>query len=210
MLLWCFTPPFDTFLVFFKYSLMQSSDFGWFEWVSLLIRMVWSYIDRIFPPSSTCPIKPLLMQVIDSLPTDAPQTLHCIIAAIDGTYPIATIQAYFSDFVTFVTFCELNNQSALLTNAVITADFIHHISASRKSSPSIRGAVAISDVHLLNRLSDPTKDSAVRIAMKRMHCTLRRSTNQTYDYWKDMITLFLANLGHSIRGLRDAAVLQIA
>ena len=94
---------------------------------------------------------------------------------------------------------------------MITAEFIRHISASGKSSASIRlAAVAISAVHLLNRFTDPTKDPEVRIAMKRMHRTLGRSANQAYGIRQDMVNLLLANVGDSIRGLRDATVLQLA
>ena len=105
----------------------------------------------------------------------------------------------------------IHNQSALPANAVITADFIRHISASGRSSASIRRAVvAISAVHLLNRFTDPTKDPEVRIAMKRMHRTLGRSASQAYGIRQEMLNVLLANVGDSIRGLRDAALLQLA
>ena len=56
------------------------------------------------------------------------------------------------------------------TNAVMTADFISHISSSGRLSASIRRAVvAISAIHLFNQFTDPTKDPEVRSAMKDMH-----------------------------------------
>ena len=70
--------------------------------------------------------------------------------------------------------------------------------------------MAISAIHLLNRLDDPTKDPEVYIAMKRMHRTLGRSANQAYGIRQDMLNLLLVNVGDSIRGLRDAALLQLA
>jgi site-specific recombinase XerD len=173
--------------------------------------MVWFNVDLIFPPPSTSLFKPLLMQSTDSLSTDPLQMLHGTIARIEGAYAPATIRAYFADFAAFITFCDLNNQSALPANAVITAEFIRHISASGRSSASIRRAVvAISAVHLLNRFTDPTKDPEVRIAMKRMHRTLGRSANQAYGIRHDLLNLLLANVGDSIRGLRDGALLQLA
>jgi site-specific recombinase XerD len=151
------------------------------------------------------------MQATDSLPIDSLQMLHSTINRIEGAYAPATIRAYFADFAAFITFCDLNNQPALPANAVITADFIRHISASGRSSASIRRAVVgISAVHLLNRYTDPTKDPEVRIAMKRMHRTLGRSANQAYGIRHDLLNLLLANVGGSIRGLRDAALLQLA
>ena len=94
---------------------------------------------------------------------------------------------------------------------MITAEFIRHISTTGISSASIRRAVAaISAVHLLNRLTDPTKDPKLRIAMKRMHRTLERSANQAYGIRHDLMNLLLANVGDSIRVLLDAALLQLA
>jgi site-specific recombinase XerD len=151
------------------------------------------------------------MQATDYLPANPLKMLHCTIARVEGAYAPATLRAYFADFVAFITFCDLNNQSALPANAVSTADFIRHISASGRSSASIRRAVvAISAVHLFNRFTDPTKDPEVRIAMKRMHRTLGRSANQAYGIRQDMVNLILANVGNSVRGLRDAALLQLA
>ncbi len=151
------------------------------------------------------------MQATDSLSTDPLQMLHGTIARIEGAYAPATIRAYFADFAAFIAFCDLKNQSALPANAVITADFIRHISASGRSSASIRRAVvAISAIHLFNRLTDPTKDPEVRIAMKCMHRTLGRSANQAYGIRQGMLNVLLANVGDSIRGLRDAVLLQLA
>jgi site-specific recombinase XerD len=172
--------------------------------------MVWFCIDPFFPPS-ICLITPLTMQATDSLPADPLQMLRSTIARIEGAYAPATIRAYFADFAAFIAFCDLNNQSALPANAAMTADFIRHISVSRRSSASIRRAVvAISAIHLFNRFTDPTKDPEVRIAMKRMHRTLGRSANQAYGIRQEMLHVLLANVGDSIRGLRDAALLQLA
>jgi site-specific recombinase XerD len=137
--------------------------------------------------------------------------LLCTIARIEGAYAPATIRAYFADFAAFIAFCDLNNQSALPANAVITAEFSRHISASGRLSASIqRAVVAISAVHLLNRFTDPTKDPEASIAMKRMHRTLGRSANQAYGFRQDLLNLLLANVGGCIRVLRDGTLLQLA
>jgi hypothetical protein len=93
----------------------------------------------------------------------------------------------------------------------MTANFIRHITSLGRSSASIRRAVvAISFIHLLNRFNDPTNDPEERIAMKRIHPTLGRAINQAYGIQQDVLSLPLANLGDSIRVLRDAALLQPA
>jgi site-specific recombinase XerD len=109
------------------------------------------------------------------------------------------------------TFCDLKNQSALPANAAMTADFIHYISSSCRSSASIRRAVVgISAIHLLNRFTDPTKDPEVSIAMKRIHLTIERPAMQVYGFQQDMLNMLLANVGDSIGVLRDKALLQLA
>ncbi len=160
---------------------MQSATFSFFEWVSLPIGMVWFCIDPIFAPLFTSFFKQLFMQATDSFPIYSLQMPQSTIPRIEGAYAPATIRAYFADFAAFITFCDLYNQFALPANTGITSDFIRHISTSGGSSTSVRRAmVAISAVHLLHRLADPTKDPEVRIAMKRMHRTLGGSANQAY------------------------------
>jgi site-specific recombinase XerC len=45
--------------------------------------------------------------------------------------------------------------------------------------------------------------------MKRMHRALGRASNQPYGIRQDMLNLLLANVDDYIRGLRDAALLQL-
>jgi hypothetical protein len=136
------------------------------------------------------------MQATDSFPSDALILLHSSIARIEGAYAPATIRTYFADFAAFITFCDLNNQPALPANAVIAAEFIRHISTFGRLSARIRRAVvAISAVHLLNRLADPTKGPEVHIAMRRMHRTLGRSANQAYGIRQDMVTTYFGECG---------------
>jgi hypothetical protein len=71
--------------------------------------MIWFCINPIFPLSSTSLFNPLVMQAIDSFPTDTLILLHSTIARINGAYAPVTIRAYFADFAAFITFCDLNN-----------------------------------------------------------------------------------------------------
>lgn len=74
-----------------------------------------------------------------------------------------------------------------------------------------RTVVGISAIHLFNRMTDPTKDPDVRIAMKRMYRNLGRLTKQAYGIRQENLNLLLlAAAGDSLRGLRDAALLQLA
>jgi hypothetical protein len=89
--------------------------------------MVWFCIDPIFLPPFIRLIKPLLMQASDYLPTDSYQILHCTNFRMERACARAIIRAYFADFAAFITFCDLNNQSALPANTAINAIFSCHI-----------------------------------------------------------------------------------
>jgi site-specific recombinase XerD len=92
----------------------------------------------------------------------------------------------------------------------MVCSYIAHISIPGRSSASVRRAVVgISAIHLFNRMTDPTKDPEVRIAMKRMYRNLGRPAIQAYGIRQDTLNLLLAAVGDSIQGLRDAALLQL-
>jgi len=137
--------------------------------------------------------------------------LHDTITRIEGAYSPATIRAYFADFAAFIAFCELHNQVALPADPLMVCSYIAHISTPGRSSAGVRRAVVgISAIHLFNRMTDPTKDPEVRIVMKRMYRNLGRAAKQAYGIRQETLNLLLAAVGDSIRGLRDAALLQLA
>ncbi|CAM3841657.1 tyrosine-type recombinase/integrase [Polynucleobacter antarcticus] len=139
------------------------------------------------------------------------EILHDTIIRIDGAYAPATIRAYVADFKAFIVFCESRNEPALPASSLSVAAFIVFMSATGRSSASIRRAiVGISALHLLNRLPDPSKEPEVRLAMKRMHRSIGRSSNQAFGIRQEMLTRMLGSLDGSLRGLRDAVLIQLA
>ena len=122
--------------------------------------------------------------------------LHSIIARLEGAYSPGTIRAYFANFAAFIAFCELHNQAALLANPLMGCSYIAHISTPGRSSASVRhNVVRISGIHFINRMTDPTKDSYVRISMKRMYHNLGRLTKQAYGIRQQILNLLLAAVG---------------
>lgn len=138
------------------------------------------------------------MYFSDSLPTDSPALLYSTIARLEGAYSPGTIRAYFVDFSAFIAFCELRNQATLPANPLMVCSYIAHISAPGKSSTSVRRTVvAISAIHLFNRMTNPTKDSDVRIAMRRMYRNPDRVTKQAYSIRQETLNLLLTKVeGH--------------
>ena len=98
---------------------------------------------------------------------------------IDGAYAPASIRAYKADFNELIHFCDEEEEEALPTHPQTIANFIVKMSNGKRSSASIRRAVAgIATIHKLNRHQDPTKDPDVVLEMRRMHRKLGRSSNQ--------------------------------
>lgn len=151
------------------------------------------------------------MHLADSVPIDPMVLLHSTIARLEGAYSPGTIRAYFADFAAFIAFCKLHNRPSLPADPVMICSYITHISTPGRSSASVRRTVVgISAIHLFNRMTDPTKDPDVRIAMKRVYRNLGRITKQAYGIRQETLNLLLAATGDSLRGLRDTALLRLA
>ena len=130
---------------------------------------------------------------------------------IDGAYAPASIRAYKADFNDLINFCDEEEEDALPTHPQTIANFIVKMSNGKRSSASIRRAVAgIATIHKLNRYPDPTKDPDVTIEMRRMHRKLGRSSSQAGSINADTLDKLLLATDDSIRGIRDRALLLVA
>ena len=133
------------------------------------------------------------------------------LARIDGAYAPASIRAYKADFNELINFCNEEEEDALPTHPQTIANFIVKMSNGKRSSASIRRAVAgIATIHKLNRYSDPTKDPDVVLEMRRMHRKLGRSCSQAGSINADTLDKLLLATDDSIRGIRDRALLLVA
>ncbi len=130
---------------------------------------------------------------------------------IDGAYAPASIRAYKADFNELINFCDEEEEDALPTHPQTIANFIVKMSNGKRSSASIRRAVAgIATIHKLNRHPDPTKDPDVVLEMRRMHRKLGRSCSQAGSINADTLDKLLLATDDSIRGIRDRALLLVA
>ena len=139
------------------------------------------------------------------------ELLAATIDRIQGAFAPSTIRAYRSDFAEFIGFCEKRGVDVFPSSPLTLADFIAHVSDKDRSSASIRRAIAgISTIYRLNRMSDPSKDPEVVIAMKRMHRKLGRAANQAQGITSQLLDKLLAAADASARGIRNRALLLIA
>jgi site-specific recombinase XerD len=140
------------------------------------------------------------------------QILHTTIDKIQGAYAPATIRAYKSNFINFISFCEEIRRPSLPADPEDVAQYVYTLSCSHFKSASIRLAVAaISTIHKLNKLSDPTQSPEVKIELRRMHRKLGRASGQAHGVTIHTLKHMLdaANTDH-LRDIRDRALLQLA
>ena len=141
----------------------------------------------------------------------ANQLLQETIIKIEGAYAPSTIRAYRADFRDFIHFCHERNGNALPTEPHLVVQYICKLTASGRSSASIRRALCgLSAIHKLNRFDDPTKDPDVALEMRRMHRKLGRSSSQAGSINADTLDKLLLATDDSIRGIRDRALLLVA
>ncbi len=139
------------------------------------------------------------------------QILAQTIQLIEGAYAHATIRAYRVDFLDFIEFCDIKHIPALPASGEAVSGFIDSLKERGKKSASIRRAVAgIASIHQINGFADPTKTVECKLAMRRMHRQIGRNSRQAQGLNADLLESLLATTDHSLRGLRDHALMLTA
>ena len=130
---------------------------------------------------------------------------------IEGAYAPSTIRAYKANFERFIQFCEKCDVSALPAEPNNVARYISTLTSCGLKSSSIRIMVAaISSIHKLNSLDDPTQNPIVKIELRRMHRTLGRFSQQAFGITTPILEKMLKATTNNLRGLRDRALLLLA
>lgn len=108
-------------------------------------------------------------------------------------------------------FCEDINVTSLPAEPYVIARYISKLTISNLKSSSIRIAVAaISCIHKLNLLEDPTLHPIVKIELRRMHRALGRYSQQAFGITAPILEKMLEASSSNLRGIRDRALLQLA
>ena len=130
---------------------------------------------------------------------------------IDGAYAPSTIRAYKTSFERFIQFCDEADINPLPAEPQNVARYIFMLTTGELKSSSIRIIVAaISSIHKLNLLNDPTQHPAVKIEMRRMHRTLGRYSQQAFGITAPILEKMLGATASNLRGIRDRALLLLA
>ena len=139
------------------------------------------------------------------------ELLNETLISIDGAYAPSTIRAYKASFERFILFCESCEVSPLPAEPQEVARYISTLTASGLKSSSIRIIVAaISSIHKLSLLNDPTQHPIVKIELRRMHRTLGRFSQQAFGITTPILEKMLNATAENLRGVRDRALLLLA
>ncbi len=133
-----------------------------------------------------------------------------LLEKLEGAYADNTIRAYRSDFEVFKKWCEQEDLSALPAVPDTVVCFIEFDMARSTSATIRRRMASISRIHKLARLSDPTTDEDVFLAMKRMHRQKGRFQKQAYPLTVEVIDKLIAVTDDTLKGYRDRALLKLA
>jgi len=107
---------------------------------------------------------------------------------IDGAYAESTIRAYRSNFMRFIAYCNSTNSCPLPAEPLTISTYIERLTDIGWRSASIRQTIAsIATIHTLNNYSNPTTDSEVKLALKRMHRKIGRFSKQANGITKEML-----------------------
>ncbi len=137
-------------------------------------------------------------------------SINLLLKKLEGAYADNTIRAYRSDFEVFANWCEKEGLSALPSVPDTVVCFIS-FDMTQSSSATIRRRMAsISRIHKLARLSDPTTDEDVFLAMKRMHRQKGRFQKQAYPLTVEVIDKLIAVTDDTLKGYRDRSLLRLA
>ena len=143
--------------------------------------------------------------------TNANEILNETVEKIDGAYAPSTIRSYRANFERFMQFCEDHDANALPADPQNVAQFISNLTVSGLKSSSVRIIVAaISSIHKLNLLNDPTQHPTVKIELRRMHRTLGRFSQQAFGITIPILEKMLDATTNNLRGVRDRALLLLA
>jgi site-specific recombinase XerD len=139
------------------------------------------------------------------------QQLMKLFAHIEGAYAPNTLRAYKADAAEFCTYCERHRKRVLPADPETIADFLMSASETGLKAATIRRKVAsISAIHRLSNLTDPTKHSEVKLALRKIHRKIGTKCRQAYPITESVLQKLLTVCGEDIRGKRNKALLMLA
>jgi site-specific recombinase XerD len=135
--------------------------------------------------------------------------IDSILAKFDGAFAQNTIRAYRSDFIQYEKWCTKNQLSPIPVDAETMVNYIDHLSQSAKSATIRRRINSLGTILQLSKNHDPTKESEVVLALKRMHRKIGRAQEQATPLTYDILIQLKNICSDDIVGLRNKLLLQL-
>lgn len=128
---------------------------------------------------------------------------------LEGAYAPATLRAYHTDVQKFTDYCELEGLQPFPANTQTVCSFIAAQGVDLRPGSVKRCLCAIRKIHQLLRLSDPTADEDVNLAMRRLRRTKLGRPRQAKGMTRAHLERCLAVQPDSPWGLRNRALLSL-
>ena len=135
--------------------------------------------------------------------------IDAILAKFDGSFAKNTMRAYRSDFIQYQAWCSHNNSDSIPATADAMAQYVDYLATIKKSATIRRRINSLGTVLKLSKHYDPTKQSEVILALKRMHRKIGRAQQQATPLTKPLLNQLLSNCDNSLRGLRNKVLLRL-
>ncbi len=137
--------------------------------------------------------------------------LNELLLHLDGAYAPNTLRAYRSDMLEFIAYCAAAGEVALPAEGPTVAKFLMHaLNHGIKTATIKRKVASISAIHRLSGYDDPTKNTEVRLAMRKIQRQLGTRFRQAYPVTRSVLDKLLAVCGNDLRGKRNRALLLLA
>jgi integrase/recombinase XerD len=120
-----------------------------------------------------------------------------------------TLKGYRSDLLVFCAWCDRNGVSAYPAESETVARFIVDETVRLLPSTLKRRLAAIRFVHVYGDRADPTKSSAVRLAMRRATMLKARRPKQVEGLTFETLQTILKAAPPTLEGYRDAALISV-
>lgn len=128
---------------------------------------------------------------------------------LDGAYSVHTLKAYQSDFGLFALWCRRKRVPALPAEVETVVAYLGAEGARLKPATMKHRLLAIRKIHQLCKLVDPTVDSEVDLAMRRIRRSQPSRPKQALGLTADLCDALIAVCPNDLIGLRDKVLVTV-
>ena len=137
------------------------------------------------------------------------KAVNRVLSRCEGAFADHTLRGYRADLAVFSAWCERRGVCVYPVTSDVVADFVTDEMKRVRPSTLRRRLAAIRFVHVYSDQPDPTKASAVRLAMRRAAMLKARRPQQSEGLTFDRLQRILHACPRTLEGCRDAALISV-